>query len=413
MEQGKQIKIDSVSSYIKAIFDLCKSRLSEHSRSSYWIFRGQKNSQWSINPNIFRGDALHYEFDSIDKAVRLRPNDFRECSTNFEILTKLQHYGLGTRLLDVTLNPLIALFFASEKYEEFVPDKDKRGEYVPRDGKIVYQYKSAYKLSDLDARIASALPFIENTQDMTLSKLCEELRKRNIFDSNEKCFLEKNNYKEFINSIQRNVFVVSTNSNERLDRQNGVFIIPTTMNIHSSIASNYGNCPVRKAKCDLDNEFEKMCFIIPSEKKEEIRRELDFININEATLFPELEHQLIYLQNKQYPIPGIVEDFKRFSEDSDEYQESLSQVKDYSCYPVPDIEKIVNKHLSNYPTVSVRVKQVLKDGTSVLDWWLKESAVSRMTRDIVHILQAEMSSQDSRVLANNIVKDVLIPEKKG
>ena len=87
MEQGKQIKIDSVSSYIKAIFDLCKSRLSEHSRSSYWIFRGQKNSQWSINPNIFRGDALHYEFDSIDKAVRLRPNDFRECSTNFEILT--------------------------------------------------------------------------------------------------------------------------------------------------------------------------------------------------------------------------------------------------------------------------------------------------------------------------------------
>ena len=102
MEQGKQIKIDSVSSYIKAIFDLCKSRLSEHSQSSYWIFRGQKNSQWSINPNIFRGDALHYEFDSIDKAVRLRPNDFRECSTNFEILTKLQHYGLGTRLLDVT-----------------------------------------------------------------------------------------------------------------------------------------------------------------------------------------------------------------------------------------------------------------------------------------------------------------------
>ena len=72
-----------------------------------------------------------------------------------------------------------------------MPDKDKRGEYVPRDGKIVYQYKSAYKLSDLDARIASALPFIENTQDMTLSKLCEELRKRNIFDSNEKCFLKE------------------------------------------------------------------------------------------------------------------------------------------------------------------------------------------------------------------------------
>lgn len=411
MEQVKQIKIGSVSSYIKAIFDLRKSRVSEYSRSSYWTFRGQKNSQWSINPNIFRGDALHYEFDSIDKAVRLRPNDFRECSTNFEILTKLQHYGLGTRLLDVTLNPLIALFFASEKYEEFVPGKDKRGKYVPRDGKIVYQYKSAHKLSDLNARIASALPFIEDTQDMTLSKLCEELQKRNIFDSNEISFLENNNYKEFINSIQRNVFVVSTNSNERLDRQNGAFIIPTSINVHS-ITSNHGNCPVRKAKCDLDDEFEKMCFIIPSEKKEEIRRELDFINVNEATLFPELEHQLIYLQNKHYPNPGIVEEFKKFSENSDGYQESLSQAKDYSHYPVPDIEKIVNKYLSNYPTVSVQVKKVLNDGTSELDWWLKESAVSRMTRDIVHILQAEMSAQDSRFLANNIVKDVLIPGKK-
>lgn len=155
-----------------------------------------------------------------------------------------------------------------------------------------------------------------------------------------------------------------------------------------------------------------MCFIIPSEKKEKIRSELDFININEATLFPELEHQLIYLQNKHYPNPGIVEEFKKFSENSDGYQESLSQAKDYSHYPVPDIEKIVNKYLSNYPTVSVQVKKVLNDGTSELDWWLKESAVSRMTRDIVHILQAEMSAQDSRFLANNIVKGVLIPGKK-
>ena len=90
----------------------------------------------------------------------------------------------------------------------------------------------------------------------------------------------------------------------------------------------------------------------------------------------------------------------------------LHQTLKNVAYPVPDIEKIVNKYLSNYPTVSVQVKKVLNDGTSELDWWLKESAVSRMTRDIVHILQAEMSAQDSRFLANNIVKDVLIPGKK-
>lgn len=70
-------------------------------------------------PNVFRNDALKYEFDAIETAIRQRPYDFRECASDFEILTKLQHYGLGTRLLDVTLNPLVALYFASEKCEEY------------------------------------------------------------------------------------------------------------------------------------------------------------------------------------------------------------------------------------------------------------------------------------------------------
>lgn len=94
-------KIGSVSSYIKAIFDLRNTKVSEYSLSSYWFFRGQKNSLWGMCPNVFRNDALKYEFDAIETAIRQRPYDFRECASDFEILTKLQHYGLGTRLLDV------------------------------------------------------------------------------------------------------------------------------------------------------------------------------------------------------------------------------------------------------------------------------------------------------------------------
>lgn len=266
-------KINSVSSYIKAIFDLRSSKMSEYSLSSYWFFRGQKNASWGMCPNIFRNDALKYEFDSIETAIRQRPYDFRECSTDFEILTKLQHYGLGTRLLDVTLNPLVALYFASEKHEEFVLGRDGRGKYVPCDGKVVYRYGYGHKLSELEVRIACALPFIEFTEDFTLSSLSKELYCKKIITTDEQIVLEDNNYEKFIHAIQSNSFVVSSYSNERLTRQNGAFIIPSAVKIIGDDL-NGGNCLVRKARCDLDDEFEETYFIIPAEKKESIRDEL-------------------------------------------------------------------------------------------------------------------------------------------
>lgn len=130
-------KIGSVSSYIKAIFDLRNTKVSEYSLSSYWFFRGQKNSLWGMCPNVFRNDALKYEFDAIETAIRQRPYDFRECASDFEILTKLQHYGLGTRLLDVTLNPLVALYFASENARNMCKEKMAAESIFPAMGRLL------------------------------------------------------------------------------------------------------------------------------------------------------------------------------------------------------------------------------------------------------------------------------------
>lgn len=403
-------KIGSVSSYIKAIFDLRNTKVSEYSLSSYWFFRGQKNSLWGMCPNVFRNDALKYEFDAIETAIRQRPYDFRECASDFEILTKLQHYGLGTRLLDVTLNPLVALYFASEKCEEYVQGKDGRGKYIPRDGKIAYQYSYGHKLTELEVRIACALPFIDFAEDLAVDGLLEKLYKNGIINVDEENSLKENDYKRFIQVIQSNSFVVSAHSNERLTRQSGAFIIPTAIKIIKDSGSN-GSLLVRKARCDLDDAFEKNSFIIPSEKKEIIREELDFLNINEATLFPELEHQLIYLQHRKLPDPGAVESYERFEENVSVGSSENTERENISVEneePHPDVDNIVNRHLSEYPEMADAVIASVKDTISAIDWWKKESAISRIVRDVTRILQSEMSVQKSKALANSIVKELIL-----
>ena len=402
-------KIGSVSSYIKAIFDLRNTKVSEYSLSSYWFFRGQKNSLWGMCPNVFRNDALKYEFDAIETAMRQRPYDFRECASDFEILTKLQHYGLGTRLLDVTLNPLVALYFASEKCEEYVQGKDGRGKYIPRNGKIAYQYSYGHRLTELEVRIACALPFIDFTENLTLGELLEKLYKGGTINEDEENSLKENDYKRFIQVIQSNSFVVSAHSNERLTRQSGAFIIPTAIKIIKDSGSN-GNLLVRKARCDLDEAFEKNSFIIPHDKKEIIREELDFLNINEATLFPELEHQLTYLQHRKLPEPGAVEWYEKFEEnipvspiENTTYTTENNAIEE----PHPDVDNIINSRLSEYPDMIVDVIASVKENISVIDWWQKSSVISRIIRDITRILQSQMSAQKSKAMANSIMKDLM------
>lgn len=88
-------------------------KLGEPKQGTTRFFRGQADEKWNMNPSIFREPYLIENEDKIIKDVLTNcPDDFLPTDTLFEKLVKLQHYGCKTRLLDLTTNALVALYFA-------------------------------------------------------------------------------------------------------------------------------------------------------------------------------------------------------------------------------------------------------------------------------------------------------------
>ena len=87
------------------------------------FFRGQADKNWIMQPSIFREPYLIENEDKIIKDVLTNcPDDFLPTETLFEKLVKLQHYGVKTRLLDLTKNALVALYFACVEEEHHNKD---------------------------------------------------------------------------------------------------------------------------------------------------------------------------------------------------------------------------------------------------------------------------------------------------
>lgn len=255
-------------------------------RDSELFFRGHSDVEYKLEPSIYRNRKHASNEHNLFKEFILRtPTDFLNEKSALEKLVKMQHYGLPTRLLDLTTNALVALYFACSS-------KGKR------DGKVI-----VFRIPNRDIKYydSDTVSILANIAKRPSSFSVDKIRtlERDEFNEQEEIgYLlheikeEKSYFQSIIDpkDVERVVAVKVKQSNNRIIKQSGAFLI-------FGISGTKSKPATIPTEWILNLDLKGVDFKIDNDSKETILKELEALGINEATLFPELENQAKYLKS--------------------------------------------------------------------------------------------------------------------
>ena len=201
-----------------------------------------------------------------------------------EILTTMQHYKMPTRLLDTTSNPLVALFMACDKPQNYKNKGLGVGEVV-----VMNEAIRNVKYSDSNATtLLSSLAVLETNYKQELYEKILESKEKN----DPSIYKNSIAYKRFVAEVQNELpyfddtfftpdvllrprHVKVGMINERIIAQSGSFIL---FGLCNYVTGEYQH---------LNTVSKERIFIV---HKEYIEEQLNMLNINSGTMYPDKDH---------------------------------------------------------------------------------------------------------------------------